>query len=558
MERVILRHLNGSRSNEVEEFSTRQFPEIIVGRDPSATVRYDPERDDLVGRQHAKFVVNSGARGDFRIVDLGSRNGTYVNGQRIFSETRIAPGDIVQFGAGGPQIQFDVEPRPAGASPPTRLAAETPATSAIGMAATPKAYTAPSSRVRAASPKPGIGQETVERLIARTNTSTRRGVIIGGAALGAAGIIGGGLLYRRKPQPVRTGLSVSEIFRSHSPAVVFIQAAWKLIDVETGRQVYHLHLPSLDGHARLPVFISRQGVIEPVLIDNDNQGKNRSIGSAHSASGFVTHPNGFILTNRHVAATWRSPYYWRPAERFLIAPGLLYDQDHRKWVDLGESELPRDWVPTSAKGVVMHGTPDNPEQVLRLLEKRSANRALEGRHDFLDVTFPDTAVQFPARLARISNNHDVALIKIDITEAPHVLEMDDRAKIKPGDPVVVLGFPAVSGNRVASIQSRDNLKPEAEIVPVPGLTVSTGNIGRVMGDQATRASAGDLIVNPLGDYYQLTVNSTGAGNSGGPVFDANGKVIGIFSAIVRRDVTISYAVPIKYGTELTRVDKVAG
>ena len=53
------------------------------------------------------------------------------------------------------------------------------------------------------------------------------------------------------------------------------------------------------------------------------------------------------------------------------------------------------------------------------------------------------------------------------------------------------------------------------------------------------------------DVYQLTANATGAGNSGGPVFDTDGKVTGIFYAgTYNGGATVTYAVPIRYGKEL--------
>ena len=56
MERIVLRHLSGSKANQVEEFPLAHFKDLVAGRDPSATVKYDPDRDDLVGRQHAKIA----------------------------------------------------------------------------------------------------------------------------------------------------------------------------------------------------------------------------------------------------------------------------------------------------------------------------------------------------------------------------------------------------------------------------------------------------------------------------------------------------------------------
>jgi S1-C subfamily serine protease len=57
----------------------------------------------------------------------------------------------------------------------------------------------------------------------------------------------------------------------------------------------------------------------------------------------------------------------------------------------------------------------------------------------------------------------------------------------------------------------------------------------------------------MGDVYQLTVPSS-AGNSGGPVFDAAGNVVGLFTYGTRRETT-TYAVPIKYGRGLFQVQR---
>ena len=55
----------------------------------------------------------------------------------------------------------------------------------------------------------------------------------------------------------------------------------------------------------------------------------------------------------------------------------------------------------------------------------------------------------------------------------------------------------------------------------------------------------------LGDAFQLSVNATGSGNSGGPVFNAAGKVVGLFTyGRSRGGTAVSYAVPIKHGRDL--------
>lgn len=52
--------------------------------------------DSTVSRSHARLSQETGT---LIVMDLGSSNGTYVNGQRLFAPTPLNPGDIVQFGS---------------------------------------------------------------------------------------------------------------------------------------------------------------------------------------------------------------------------------------------------------------------------------------------------------------------------------------------------------------------------------------------------------------------------------------------------------------------------
>ncbi|MCY1079022.1 sigma-54-dependent Fis family transcriptional regulator [Archangium lansingense] len=67
--------------------------EATIGRSPSCEIPL-PE-DDQMSRRHARFFVQEG---QVRLSDLGSRNGTAVNGERISGEVLLHPGDRVQVG----------------------------------------------------------------------------------------------------------------------------------------------------------------------------------------------------------------------------------------------------------------------------------------------------------------------------------------------------------------------------------------------------------------------------------------------------------------------------
>jgi S1-C subfamily serine protease len=89
------------------------------------------------------------------------------------------------------------------------------------------------------------------------------------------------------------------------------------------------------------------------------------------------------------------------------------------------------------------------------------------------------------------------------------------------------------------------------VVKVPVPTLSQGNVGRLIKGSVETESGNYYSI--FGDSYQLTINSTGPGNSGGPLFNDQGQVIGIYNA---SNETISFAVPIKYGLELMGITAV--
>ena len=74
------------------EHFTPQGDRTTIGRSPDNDIFLD---DVTVSRKHA-VLVQSG--GEFRIEDLGSLNGTFVNRRRIDSATRLESGDEVQIG----------------------------------------------------------------------------------------------------------------------------------------------------------------------------------------------------------------------------------------------------------------------------------------------------------------------------------------------------------------------------------------------------------------------------------------------------------------------------
>ena len=67
-------------------------PQSVLGRDPTSTVHL---LDAQVSRRHA--IITAG-EGQVLVEDLGSSNGTFVDGIRIGEETEIAPGARLKVG----------------------------------------------------------------------------------------------------------------------------------------------------------------------------------------------------------------------------------------------------------------------------------------------------------------------------------------------------------------------------------------------------------------------------------------------------------------------------
>jgi DNA-binding winged helix-turn-helix (wHTH) protein len=66
--------------------------ETVIGRDPDVSLWVDATS---VSRRHARIVVSDGTA---TIEDLGSKNGTFVNGRRIEGAQRLADADQIRVG----------------------------------------------------------------------------------------------------------------------------------------------------------------------------------------------------------------------------------------------------------------------------------------------------------------------------------------------------------------------------------------------------------------------------------------------------------------------------
>jgi len=159
---------------------------IALGRDTLSDVRFDAAADLDASTRHAAVLQS----GDGYVVrDLGSRNGTFVNGQRIAADTALADGDVIRCGGHGPEVRVRIV-REAAEQVLAKVAAPPPPESVARAA--PAAPAAPRKGPPARDPhaKPA-GPSATSILRAEVKTSAARyravlvmlGIIVVGAAV---------------------------------------------------------------------------------------------------------------------------------------------------------------------------------------------------------------------------------------------------------------------------------------------------------------------------------------------------------------------------------------
>jgi serine protease Do len=593
MDRLILRHLRGARAHQEIAISRAEFETpITLGRDPSCRVAFD-ESDETVSRQHAR-LERAGA--GWRLIDTGSANGLWLRGERVVGERMLRHGDELQLGQGGPilAVLFDppppepkatrlvdaaaLRPAPAGRAPgpqPTRLEtpsmpASMPAPVPSSNAKDPAVATAPAAAGAPDAPR-SPGRATVERLIgqqmhAEQRRSTRRLVnAVAGVAALAIGI--GAWQFHaaqqgrdqiRQEAQARIDATREEADRkladvaaradlparvkaAYAASTVYIETSWRLTSSANGRQIYHQRVVIDDKGTALPAYIKVDDErYEPLLTTDDSAGA-RPIAGSHGGTGFVVSEKGLIMTNRHVAAAWHAPFE-------LPFPGVVVESSRG---DQGGSSLKpvevlrrapeslQNWVPARSRLVRSKGVNDSQSTVT-------------GHVNLMTVTFANSHLRVPATLGTISPEHDVALIRIDAGDKPlkRVEMRDSYDTLASGDPIVALGYPGVSAKSYLVTNSQDQFVAGRDVAVVPDVSVSQGIVSKVV---RTRRELGQerRLVSTSGDVFEMSINSAGQGNSGGPVFDRDGKVIGIFSLIgTSGQATITGATPIRYGLAL--------
>jgi S1-C subfamily serine protease len=225
-----------------------------------------------------------------------------------------------------------------------------------------------------------------------------------------------------------------------------------------------------------------------------DQARQADVELVAQGSGFVISPDGYVVTNAHVAAPDESEL-----KQHLAANGLktFIDQDVKAFINSSGGSASPELVQKVTQAVTTYDT--HYLQVVRLDKSFfvQVGAAVPG----IQVGAQDITADISAAGQQIPGK-DVAVLKVERKDLP-TMPLGDDSQVNTGDKVYVLGYPAAATFHPA-------LSEESQVEP----TMTTGTVS------AKKTMPGGWSV------IQIDAPMT-HGNSGGPVFDANGRVIGI-------------------------------
>jgi S1-C subfamily serine protease/DNA-binding NarL/FixJ family response regulator len=163
--------------------------------------------------------------------------------------------------------------------------------------------------------------------------------------------------------------------------------------------------------------------------------------------------------------------------------------------------------------------------------------------------FPESLEGITAKVDRISSHADLATLKLDTPAPSHaaLLELDDRkAASVSGDPVVLIGYPT----GIDGILARSGTDTTEKVVKnAHGVTDIVSQLAEqhLIRPTTTQGHIGDVLNDKI--VYDAATTS---GGSGGPLFNREGKVIGVNFAVLSDFGGSNLAVPVRYADELLK------
>ncbi len=142
--------------------------------------------------------------------------------------------------------------------------------------------------------------------------------------------------------------------------------------------------------------------------------------------------------------------------------------------------------------------------------------SVKSEYDLLDVQFPG---QQPINASFVAGSaqHDLALLQVQVTDAPTVQLGGSNADIKVTDKIATIGYPGALGQYFVPVRNLSGFGEELRAVTMVVPTFTEGTVSQPL------TGVGDA------SHYVFFNAAIEPGNSGGPMLNEHGQLIGIVS-----------------------------
>ncbi len=387
-----LKVLSGFGAGTLGVFSK---PYIAIGRHPASDLRFDADKELDVSSRHAALLK----QGDhWYLRDLGSRNGTLVNGHKLAKDTKLDDTDQFRLGANGPTVEFRLVPdsTPDTVSPP-RPAGEP-------QAVRPSVETAPGAGAHAGSSR----TSTTQKIRAEVQRQTKGLRTLTGALFGVLVIVVAAfVLVNRRQEQLREREARAMQARIDS-VLAASEAAVQSLKGQVAGLADALHLSQTEV-GRL----------------NRDLAQARASGDVRQVEALSARLNGAAETLRHQQVAAQVDY------------SAIYQANQDAIAMIFVEFAPGEVFTGTAFAITKDGV---------MITNRHVVAGPEGikRPTKVGIKFADSDQLFPARVLAVGQDKaaDIAVVKVDIRGGnPAVKFFAGQTNVRPGDPVAVIGFP---------------------------------------------------------------------------------------------------------------------
>jgi len=488
---------------------------IRLGRGRECEVQPVEANDTTVSRVHAELTV--GARGGLVLRDAESKNGTYLNGERIAQPMPVRLGDKIMLGQGGPVLLVEgMGTAPQKAVPRPQARAALGQKTVIGMIGDALARARrPSAFLRAMAED--VGKDARRKIRWLTGLLVTLVVLLGGGVYGVYWLLSTQVEHTKQALRTAEDSSRAEGERLRRELEAARAAAAPAAEVETLR-------------VKLVAAESRTAQLQAAL-DRAQQALGQQLAT------------GEVRREEAQRDLQRLRDQLAAAERRAPSQGLI--DSLRRAVSTAETQTASlDGKLRAIRATDFAGLAQQNQGAVGLITVALGGDRYDGtgfvispdgymltnwhvvadsahaEPDTVWVTMADQSTGRYADVVATSRERDVALIKVRGYQGPHLTAIDwAGTKARQGEPAALIGYPAGSGF------ARDRTS-------IVRTSMTAGILSRV-----------------TADLIQFDGMTTG-GSSGSPVFNADGEVISVHRAGLRQGPGFALSVPVKYAVPL--------